>query len=101
MTSRGWRRLIAWSLFGVGFVAMVAHTGEFERMDGWAWLSLPTLAAAPFVGFRGGMLRWLLASIPFWIYGNASEPILLSAVIVFTTPATIICRPPPADDVET
>jgi hypothetical protein len=80
VTSRGWRRLIAWSLFGVGFVAMVAHTGEFERMDGWAWLSLPTLAAAPFVGFRGGMLRWLLASIPFWIYGNASEPILLSAV---------------------
>jgi hypothetical protein len=80
VTSRGRRRLIAWSLFGVGFVAMVAHKGEFERMDGWAWVSLPTMAAAPFVGFRRGMLRWFLASIPFWIYGNASEPILLAAV---------------------
>jgi hypothetical protein len=59
----------------------VKHPGEFERMDAWAWLSLAALAAAPIVGVATRPpLRLLLASIPCWIYGNASEPILLAAV---------------------
>jgi hypothetical protein len=42
---------------------------------------LTTLAAAPIVGFaHRPVLRVLLASIPCWVYGNASEPILLTAV---------------------
>ncbi len=81
MTSRSWRRLSAWSLFLVGVIALVNHPGQFERMDPWGWLSLTTLAAAAIVGFaRRPIVRLLVASIPFWIYGNANELILLTAV---------------------
>jgi hypothetical protein len=81
VTSRSWRRLIAWSLFAVGFVAFVKHEGEFERMDAWGWVALPMLAAAPLVGFRrGSILKWLLASLPFWVFGGVHEAITLTAV---------------------
>ena len=50
-------------------------------MDPWGWLSLTTLAAAAIVGFaRRRIVRLLVASIPFWIYGNANELVLLTAV---------------------
>jgi hypothetical protein len=66
-------------LLGIG--ALGAHAGGFERMDAWGWLSLASLGAAPFVGMRRSpALRFLVASIPFWVYGNALEWILLVAV---------------------
>jgi hypothetical protein len=65
----------------VGFVAMVQHRGEFERMDGWGWLSVAGFAAAAALGVRRWpILRWLLASVPFWIFGNANELLQLTAV---------------------
>jgi hypothetical protein len=66
-------------LLGIG--ALGAHEGEFERMDAWGWVSLVALAAAPLVGFSARpALRLLLASIPFWVFGDSYEWVVLAAV---------------------
>ncbi|MEQ1731406.1 MAG: hypothetical protein ABL982_23800, partial [Vicinamibacterales bacterium] len=63
-----------------GVVAMVMHGDQFERMDGWSWLALVALAAAPLVGLPNWPgLRWILASIPAWLYGNGNEWVLRAA----------------------
>jgi hypothetical protein len=75
------RRVLAAALVLLGIGALGAHAGDFERMDAWGWVSLAALAAAPFVGMRpSSALRWLLASFPFWAFGNALEWMLLVAV---------------------
>jgi hypothetical protein len=75
------RPYIGWVLVLLGIGALGAHNGDFERMDAWGWVSLAALGAAPFVGMRKSpALRWLLASIPFWVYGNALEWLNLTAV---------------------
>ncbi|MEQ1731092.1 MAG: hypothetical protein ABL982_22210 [Vicinamibacterales bacterium] len=68
-------------LLVIGLGALGAHPYEFRRMDVWGWVALATLGAAPLIGLRNWpSLRWLLASIPFWIFGNALDWLLLVAV---------------------
>jgi hypothetical protein len=75
------RPYLGWALILLGIGALGAHTGDFERMDAWGWVSLAALGAAPFVGMRKSpALRWLFASIPFWVFGNALEWLNLTAV---------------------
>lgn len=75
------RRYLPWVLVLLGISALGAHDGDMRRMDTWAWVALVSLAAAPLIGVRGGSpLQWLLTSIPFWIFGNAIEALLLVAV---------------------
>jgi hypothetical protein len=76
-----WRPYLGWALVLLGIGALGAHKGEFERMDAWGWVTIAALAAAPFVGMRRSpALRFLIASIPFWIFGNALEWLSLTAV---------------------
>ncbi len=57
------------------------HEGRFERMDAAGWVSLAALAAAAIVAFpQRSALRWGAASLPFWVYGQAAEWILLCGV---------------------
>ncbi len=50
-------------------------------MDASAWLVLATLPTAAVVGLRRWPgLRWIVASVPCWVFGNAAEWILLVAV---------------------
>ncbi len=75
------RRYLPWALVLLGIGALGATQGDMTRMDAWAWVALVSLAAAPIVGLRkGSPLQWLLTSIPFWIFGNAIETLLLVAV---------------------
>ncbi len=81
MTLQTLRRSLPWALVVLGIGALGAHDGEFRRMDPWGWVSLVSLATAPLLGLgTWPALRWLLASIPFWIFGNAIEWLLLVAV---------------------
>src|SRR5262245_12417447 len=68
------RRYLPWVLVVVGIGALGAHTQNFERLDGAAWVALLSFAAAPILGLpTRPALRWLLLSIPFWMFGNAVE----------------------------
>jgi hypothetical protein len=75
------RPYLGWALVLLGIGGLGAHQGEFQRMDAWGWVTIVALAAAPFVGMRKSpALRLLVASIPFWIFSDAYEWIVLTAV---------------------
>lgn len=50
-------------------------------MDAWGWVSVMALAAAAVLAFQSRpAVRWLLTSVPFWMFGNALDWLLLVAV---------------------
>jgi hypothetical protein len=78
---RSIRPYLGWALVLLGIGALGAHQGDFERMDAWGWVAIAAFAAAPFIGMRrSSALRWLLASFPFWAFGETYEWMLLVAV---------------------
>ncbi len=76
--------MVAWALVLVAIGALGAHGDDFARLDVWAWTALVAFAAAPLIGVtEWPSLRWMLASLPFWVFGDASDAVRLTAFVLF------------------
>jgi hypothetical protein len=78
------RTRIGPALVTIGLMALPLHRGRFESLDVWAFVFLAASAAGAALWLRAWpALRWVIASLPFWVLADA-HPLFMAAALVLS-----------------